>query len=68
MHSGLRDERDVPTCVPELWLSVLVLGEKSVYQEKGSQRANNNVMVALSGRCSSHSIFFVCRFQSSAHR
>lgn len=46
------------------WVRTLVLSEKLVYQEKGSQRTANNVMVALSGYCRSCSILLSVDFRT----
>lgn len=44
--------------VVKLWLRMLALSEKiGFYQQKGSQRSNNNVMVALSSHSSICSMF-----------
>lgn len=47
-----------------LWIRTLVLSEKLVYLEKGSQRTANNVMVALSGHRSSCSGFLSVDFRT----
>lgn len=42
---------------PLMSLWTLVVSEKLVYLEKGSQRTDNKVMLALSGHCSSCTVF-----------